>query len=326
MYLAVNKSTNPYFNLAVEEYLLDHFDGDIILLWRNNNAVIVGRNQNSVEEVNADYVREHNIAVVRRLTGGGAVFHDLGNINFTIIQRNRKDLFSDYAYFTKPVCDFLKSLGVNAALSGRNDLTIDGMKFSGNAQTSRNGKMMHHGTLLFSADVADISGSLNPSKLKIESKSIKSIRSRVTNISSHLKQEMSVNDFFDSLYQYFLKHTEDVTIYEFTEEDIQAIQLLTDEKYNTWEWNYGHSPAYNLSQSAKFDFGIVDIRMDVKNGIINTMKIYGDFFEVQSVEKLSDQFKGLRHEKEAIEELLCKVNVGDYISGMENRDFIGLLI
>ena len=162
MLLIINDCSDAYYNLAAEEYLIDHFDEDVVMLWRNDNTVVVGKNQNTIEEINKEYVEENSISVVRRLTGGGAVFHDMGHVNYTIIQSYREGLFSNYAYFTEPVRDFLQSLGVRAELSGRNDLMIDGKKFSGNAQCVRNGRMMHHGTLMFSSDVKDISGALTP--------------------------------------------------------------------------------------------------------------------------------------------------------------------
>ncbi len=327
MLLIRNTSTNPYFNLAAEEYCIDHFDETVVMLWRNDKTVVVGYNQNSMEEVNQDYVRENEIGVVRRLTGGGAVFHDLGNVNYTFIQKYEEGLFNDYSFFTRPVRDYLASLGVAAELSGRNDLLIDGMKFSGNAQTRRGGKIMHHGTLLFSANVSDISGSLKPNKLKMESKGIKSVRSRVTNISSHLADgSFGVADFYDGLCSHFVEHLDAVRSYALTGEDIAAIDALVREKYGTWDWNYGKSPAYTTRIERKFDFGLVDARILVEKGRIANLKIFGDFFGVRDIAELESRFVGLAHERSSCEKALESVELGTYISGMTAADLLGLII
>ncbi len=325
MYIVKQESNDPYFNLAVEEYLLDHFDEEIIMLWRNDHTVVVGKNQNTIEEINQKYVEEHGIKVVRRLTGGGAVFHDMGNVNYSIIQKYDDALFSNYEYFTKTIRDFLQSLGVDARLSGRNDLLIDGRKFSGNAQCVRNGKVMHHGTLMFRSQVKDISGALTPNKQKIESKGIKSVKSHVTNISSHMETDMSVDDFFQKLYDYYLDLSDDAKPYAFTEADRAAIQKLADDKYSTWEWIYGKSPSYSWSGSRKYDFGLVDVRMNIENGIIRDMGIFGDFFGIKNIETVEELLTGSPHRYESIAEKLSSIELGDYISGMTKKQMLELL-
>lgn len=229
MLLIYNDSTNPAYNLAMEEYLLTRKREDIAMLWRNDNAVIIGRNQNAVEELNLEFIREKNVTVIRRMTGGGAVFHDLGNVNFTFIEPNQEDSFNNYARFTRPICGYLNTLGVDAQLSGRNDLTVEGMKISGNAQTVKNGRIMHHGTLLFSANMSDLAGALKPRPIKIESKGIKSIRSRVTNISAHLAAPMTVLEFLEGLKQYFLDTVPGISEYLLTSEDKAAADKLVEE-------------------------------------------------------------------------------------------------
>lgn len=326
MYLAKNLSTDPYFNMAAEEYLLDCFKGDIILLWRNDKTVVVGKNQNTAEEVDASFVEENGIAVVRRLSGGGAVFHDLGNINFTVIEAFQDELFSNYDYFTKPVCQFLQTLGVEAELSGRNDLLLDGMKFCGNAQTRRSGKIMHHGCILFAADVADLSGALTPSKLKIESKSVKSVRSRITNVASHLETKLTPEAFFDGLYDYFQASIEGIEEYRFTEEDKEAISRLADEKYRTWEWNFGSSPDFQGGNSKRFDFGIVDIRFCVKEGRLGDVKLYGDFFGIRDVEELEKALKDAAYSRTGLAAALAEIPLEDYINGMTKEDLTKLLL
>ena len=328
MLLIINDSSNAFYNLAAEEYLIDNFDEDVVMLWRNDNTVVVGKNQNTIEEIDSRYVEENNISVVRRLTGGGAVFHDMGNVNYTIIQTYREGLFSNYAYFTEMVRDFLQSLGVEAVLSGRNDLLLDGKKFSGNAQCVRNGRMMHHGTLLFSSDVKDISGALTPNQKKIESKSVKSVSSHVTNISSHMKKpdSMDTEQFMLQLYDYYLKNYPEAVPYELSQDDRSAIQKLSDEKYSTWAWNYGASPAFAVSTSHKFDFGLVDVRLNVSRGCIREIRIFGDYFGIKGISAIEELLTGVAYRSDAIAQALSGAELGDYISGMKAEELTGLIM
>lgn len=325
MLLIKNHNTSPAFNLAAEEYMLTVMGEEIISLWRNAPAVIIGRNQNAIEEINLDYVRENDITVIRRQTGGGAVFHDLGNINYTVIQRYQAGDFNNYAKFTAPVRDYLRTLGVDVQLSGRNDLTVDDMKISGNAQTVKGGRIMHHGTLLISLNMGKLSGALKPKQLKIESKGIKSVRSRVTNIASYLP-DLDVEAFYEGLADYFLKITPDLVPYEYTEADLAAINQLVAEKYSTWEWNYGNSPVYDLEQSAKFDFGLVDVRLRVESGIICETFLFGDFFGLEDKSALEDALRGVRHERKEIEQALSNLTVGNYISGMTVDQLVDMIV
>ena len=322
MLLIDNQHTNPYFNLAMEEHLLTDVADDIVMLWRNDKAVIIGRNQNALEEINQAYVEQTGIAVVRRLTGGGAVFHDLGNVNFTFIQRKEVGAFSDYRRFTQPVCDFLQTLGVHAELSGRNDLMIDGMKVSGNAQTVRADRIMHHGTLLFDSNLADVSAALNPNKVKMASKGTQSVRSHVTNISSHLPEPMGVETFLERLYAFFSTQSPDAQPYELTDEDVRITEGLVHDKYGTWEWNYGRSPAYNFQQTKRFDCGTVDLRLDVRDGVIEQAVLYGDFFGVMDKSGLEQAIVGHRHRPQDIERALAGIDVGSYISGLNTTQLL----
>lgn len=325
MLLITHDFTDPYFNLASEEYFLREFDEEIIYLWRNDNAVIVGKNQNTIEEVNQHYIDEHGIKVVRRLTGGGAVFHDINNINYSVILRNESGLFSNYALFTKPICEYLNTLGVSAELNGRNDITIEGLKFSGNAQAVVNGRIMHHGTLLFSSNQSDIEGALKPSKLKIESKGVKSVRSRITNISSHLAKAMTTEEFMTGLYEFFRKTLADCRVYSLSEHDISEIQKLADIKYSTWDWNYGHSPKYAFSNQKKFAFGLVDLRLNVASGVIKDIRIFGDYFAIKDIKEIETALRGCLHEPGAITRTLEPFNIDDYISHMTRDELVELI-
>ena len=328
MYLIINDSSNAYYNLAAEEYLIDNFEEDVVMLWRNDNTVVVGKNQNTIEEIDTRYVEENDISVVRRLTGGGAVFHDMGNVNYTIIQSYREGLFSNYAYFTETVRDFLQSLGVAAVLSGRNDLMIEGKKFSGNAQCVRNGRMMHHGTLMFSSDVKDISGALTPNKKKTEGKGVRSVQSHVTNISSHLPAQyagMGTEQFLRLLYDFYQRRFPDAVPYELSPADYDAIQKLTDKKYSTWAWNYGASPAFAAETSRKYDFGLVDVRLNIARGRIKDIRIFGDYFGMKSISEIEILLAGTQYRPEAIIARLSGVDMGDYISGMTPAELAELL-
>ena len=329
MLLIINDSSDAYYNLAAEEYLIDHFDEDVVMLWRNDNTVVIGKNQNTIEEINREYVEANDISVVRRLTGGGAVFHDMGNVNYTIIQSYREGLFSNYEYFTEAVRDFLHSLGVRAKLSGRNDLMIEGKKFSGNAQCVRDGRMMHHGTLMFSSDVKDISGALTPNAKKFESKGVKSVQSRVTNIASHLPAEfagMDTAEFLLRLYAFYQQRFPDAAPYELSQTDRTAIRKLADEKYSTWEWNYGASPAFAVSASHKYDFGLVDVRLNVARGRIREIRIFGDYFGIRSISELETLLTGSEYRYEAVTRILSDVRLSDYISGMTIEKLAQLIV
>lgn len=321
-----NNCIKSGWNLALEEYLLTEFTDDIILLWRNKRAVIIGQNQNALEEINESFTRKNHIAVIRRLTGGGAVFHDLGNINFTFIRQARPQDMGDYRAFTQPVCDFLHTLGVQARLKGRNDLVIDEKKCSGNAQTVKNDRILHHGTLLFDANLEEMKGALNPSAEKLESKGIRSVKSRITNISSHLAVTISAEEFLRLLSEYFKTQVPDIEEYHLSQNDIAAVDELAEKKYNTWEWNFGASPAYNLKQAKHFPFGTVDVRLSVQDGIIQNAVFYGDFFGVSDAEELTQAIIGCRHSYDSLRTKLSGFPISSYISGMTEEDLLALLL
>jgi lipoate-protein ligase A len=321
-----NNLTNPNFNLAAEEYLLKSFEEDVFMLWRNEPSIIVGRNQNTLSEINYDYVKENSIKVVRRLTGGGAVFHDLGNLNFTFISTEDAKSFTNFRKFTKPILEVLKSLGIEAEFSGRNDLTIHGRKFSGNAQCSYKNKVMHHGTLLFSSVITDLSAALKVKPAKFEGKSVKSVISRVTNISEHLKKTLTILEFKDLIMDYVLNLTKDVNIYQFTDKDLKNIQRLYDEKYNTWEWNFGSSPKYSLLKQLKYSGGNVEFYLNVDKGIISDIKIYGDFFGSKSVSEIEQLLLGVNHKEENIKEALSSINITDYFAAASLEEIFSALM
>lgn len=325
MFFIRNGNTDPAYNLALEEYALTKLDFPLIMLWRDSDAVIIGRNQNAVEEIDADYVRAHGIAVIRRLSGGGAVFHDLGNVNFTMITPYDRNDFCNYEKFTAPVCDYLRSLGVDAQLQGRNDLVIGGMKFCGNAQAVKNGRMMHHGCILFDADISRLAGALRPKPAKIESKGVKSVRKRVTNIAPHLRQPMKVEEFLDGLTNRFLTGAEGIRPYALTAADIEAVRRLAREKYGSWEWNFGSSPDYNWKNEARFTFGTVEIRLTVEGGVVIRADLFGDFFGERDASELTEHMRGVRHERQALRDVFAQLDLPSYIYGISLEQWLALI-
>lgn len=315
MLVVMLSSRNPYFNLATEEYFLKHKEEEFFLLWRNNPCVVVGRNQNTRKEINYEYVTSHQIPVVRRLTGGGTVFHDLGNLNFTLIQKGVEDCFGNYGVFAKPVIETLAELGISATLSGRNDLLIGEQKFCGQAQTMWHGRLMHHGCILFSANVEALTNALKVNPLKIQSKGIDSVRSRVTNIESHLSFPCSVEEFAQLLKNRFLA-VEGNSLYEVTAKDLEAIEALTAEKYATYEWNYGFSKEYSFQKDSRFPAGTLTVTMEIAENKIEEIAITGDFFGVKPMEELERTLQGVLYEEGAVKTALQQVNLQEYMAGI----------
>ncbi|KUJ90168.1 MAG: lipoyltransferase and lipoate-protein ligase [Thermoanaerobacter thermocopriae] len=320
-----NKNTNPYFNLAAEEYVLKEFQEECFMLWRNEPSIIVGKNQNTLAEINLDYVRQHKIPVVRRLSGGGAVFHDLGNLNFTFIVNEDVSSFSDFRRFTQPIIDVLRKLSINAEFSGRNDITIDGKKISGNAQYYYKNRILHHGTLLFSSSITDLSAALKVRPVKFEDKGVKSVSKRVTNISEHLKEPITIEKFIDLIMNHIREQTDESEMYEFTQEDIQKIEKLVREKYSTWEWNFGTSPDYSFKNEKKFTGGTVEVNLNVEKGIIKDIKIYGDFFGKYDVSEVENLLKGVKHSEEEIKKVLSNIDINDYFANITVDNLIEVM-
>ncbi|USK71067.1 lipoate--protein ligase [Peribacillus asahii] len=319
--------TDPRINLAIEEYALKHLDinESYLLFYINKNAIIIGKNQNTVEEINQDYVDEQGITVVRRLSGGGAVYHDLGNLNFSFITKDDGDSFHNFKKFTEPVVKALGKLDVQAELSGRNDIMAEGKKISGNAMFATRGRMFSHGTLLFNSEMEHIVSALKVKKDKIESKGIKSIRSRVGNIADFLKEPMTIEEFRSFLLKNIFEGTEEIPEYVLTEEDWKEIHKISEKRYQQWDWNYGRSPKFNLQHSHRFPVGSIDIRLEVNKGIIENCKIYGDFFGVGEVTDIEQKLTGVRYEKQAIDAVLEEVDVQHYFGNVTKEDILKLI-
>ncbi len=312
-----NESTNPYFNLAMEEYLFNLDDNtDYVLLWQNEPTIVIGKNQNTAEEINSEYVKEKGIHVVRRITGGGAVYHDLGNLNFTFINKGSEKKELDFKKFTLPIIKALEKLGVKAELSGRNDITIDQKKFSGNAQYVKKGKVLHHGTLLLNSKMDELSKALKVSEDKFRSKGVKSVRSRVTNISDYLSMDISVLEFKELLLKYMFDEDTELTEGKLSEAALKEVNSLMENRYLKWEWNYGYSPEFNVRHSKRFEHGKIDVLINVKEGIIQGIKFYGDFFGSENPEEIEILLIGKRYNESEIKSILAQLNINDYFKGI----------
>ena len=323
-----NTSNDPHYNLAFEEYVFKNldFNEEFVLLWINGPSIIIGKNQNTVEEINMDYVKENNINVVRRVTGGGAVYHDLGNLNFSFIVKSDSNEKIDFKTYNVPIIKALERLGVNCELSGRNDLVIDEKKFSGIAQSITKGRVLNHGTLLFDSKLDTLSKALNVKRDKIESKGVKSVSSRVTNIKPYVKDDIDTLEFkqvlLKNIFEYF---NQPIEIYELTDEDRKGIQKMVDERYGTWEWNYGRSPKFNYKGYNRFAGGCVEARLQVENGLIENCKIYGDFFGKGDIKDLENKLFGLRYDIDVVNQALNDVAIDDYLGRITKEELLKCL-
>ncbi|WP_027375714.1 lipoate--protein ligase [Kaistella palustris] len=325
MLLIDSPSHNAYFNIATEEYLLHRFPTeDIFLLYVNAPSIIVGKFQNTLAEINLDYVKDKDIKVVRRMSGGGTVYHDLGNLNFSFHTLLGDKDFGDFSTFTKPVLHMLNSLGVPAELKGRNDLLVDGKKFSGNAKLARHGKMIQHGTILLDSEMEVLGEALKVNPLKFVDKAIKSTRARVTNLIHYLPEGTTTEKVKDLLTAEIIKDNPGAEKYELTDEDLAGIHKLMTEKYETWDWNFGFSPKYNFTKALKFPAGFVELHLDVENGIIQKAKIFGDFFASEPIEGLEEQLIGHKHEPEELSHLLADLDLTSYFGKVTIAEILEL--
>lgn len=315
-------SLDPEWNLALEEYVFSCMprDKEYLLLWQNDNAVIIGRHQNTLAEIDESYVQQQGIRVVRRLSGGGAVYHDLGNLNFSFIvdaEGGRVDL----ERFCLRIALALGELGLDARVDGRNDILAQGCKISGNAQYVKEGRVMHHGTLLFDSDLSVLSKALKPDPEKIRAKGVKSVRSRVANIRALLKQDMTLQAFREHLARHLLGG--DGVRYELTQQDLAAVEAIRARRYGTWEWNYGASPRCDLVRSSRIEgVGSVRAHIALDRGCIADVIFTGDFFSANDPVLLSQALRGRPLSREA----LADVDPAAYINGMTNADLCRLLL
>ncbi|MBE2256182.1 MAG: lipoate--protein ligase [Ignavibacteria bacterium] len=323
-----NDNKDATLNLALDEWCvrnLDVNDKNYILFYINSPSIIIGKHQNTIEEINSEYVDQNNIKVVRRISGGGAVYHDEGNLNFSFITKYSHDSIHNFKKFTAPVIKALHSLSVDAILGGRNDITVDGRKISGNAQFSNTRSMFSHGTLLFDSKIENVVEALNVKAEKIESKGIKSVKSRVANIKEFLKQEISIEEFKNVLIENIFDGVKDYPVYNLSDKEWAEVEKIADTKYRTWEWNYGRSPEFNIQKINRFDFGQIDARINVKDGIIKDIKLFGDFLGHGEMKEIEERLTGKRYEEKEIENAISDINLNEYIGNINKKDFANFL-
>jgi len=321
-------STDPRFNLALEQYIFDQMprNRSYLMLWRNDRTIVVGKHQDTFAEINADYVRANQIQVVRRLSGGGAVYHDLGNVNFTFIADHTGSDF-DFSTFCRPVIWALESLGVPAELNGRNDMTIRGRKFSGNSQYVKEGRVMHHGTLLYDSDLSVVSSALAPSRDKLTSKGLPSVRSRVTNIKPYVNDpQMTVEDFWAALRERMFRCFS-MRKYQLSPQELEQVEELRKRIYSQWEWNHGHSPACSIRKERRVEgCGTLQIHMDVEKGNITRLAFRGDYFVRKDSDALAEYLQGTPLEEGALRQALKDWPVEDYFVRMDLDTFVSAML
>lgn len=335
MYYVVMKSNDIRDNLATEQYLMNYknFSDPLVLFYIEEPCIIVGRNQNTIEELNNEYVRKHNITVTRRLSGGGAVYQDLGNLCFSFVVDADNEKFGDFKKIVQPIVDALHKLGAQgAAVSGRNDIIIDGKKFSGNAMYTKNGKTFSHGTLSYDVDLDVLTQALHVNKDKIESKGIKSIRSRVTNLRPYLAkqyQHLSTEQFRDVLLLslFGANDLNEIKGYEYqmTAQDQTKIDEIKKQYYYNWEWIYGKSPEFTVKKRKHFDMGTIDARFKVQNGKISTARFYGDFFGPQDVSELEQKLIGINYDYDSLKSSFENNDLSRYFTGINPDDILHLV-
>ena len=303
MKLIIRNSTNPYFNIAAEEHFLKNYDDDIIMFWQSSHSVIIGKHQNTMAEVDINFINKNKIPVIRRISGGGTVYHDYGNINYTIIRslENREKLV-DFVEFTKPIIIFLSSLGLKAVYEGKNNLTINGKKFSGNSAHVFKNRILNHGTILFNTNLDNLEAAISPLNYKIKDKSVRSIRANVANIAPQLPQSISIDVFMEKLINYYKNYFNIELISQISDIDTVKITELVETKYKLWDWNYGYSPSYSFNN----EYNGNTLSMKIKKGVITNISLNCDvLYDIQ----ISSSLLNKKYDHDAIKEILSKYDL-----------------
>ena len=320
MLLIKGLNFNAYSNIAAEEYLLKEKEEEVFILWQNEPAIIVGKHQNALAEINVPFVMANNIPVVRRLTGGGTVFHDKGNINFTFIKNaDDEGKMIDFRKYASPILEGLQSLGLPAEFSPRNDIFLDNKKISGNAEHifAKKKRVLHHGTLLFDSDLQFLNESIKANPDRFTDKAVNSVRSTVANIIHYLEPKMTGDSFFDYMFNYVVNRQNDAQLYSLNDIDIKAIEKLSQEKYSQWDWNFGYSPSYSMNKKILIDRNEFDLSLSVEKGIITLVKrgivglninnLYNKFLPIKDYYIFLKNTRSKTNERDFMETLLKKL-------------------
>lgn len=322
MLLIQQLSTNPYFNIATEEYLLKNFAEDIFIIYRNEPSIIVGKHQNTIAEINLEFVKTKGLHVVRRLSGGGTVYHDLGNINYTFIANGSEGNMVDFKKHTQPIVDVLQSLGVEARIGGKNDIRVGDKKISGNAEHVFKNRVLHHGTLLFNSILDELNEAIKINPDTYHDKAVKSIRSHVANISEFLKDNINIEEFTTTILNHIKKQFPNSKNYEFGAEDINSINQLIATKYSTWEWNFGYSPSYNLNKHIAIGKNFLEIEINVEKGIINQIIFSGDSIIQNRIQEIEQLLIGCPHNTDSISKRLATIKLNDFMEDITREQFL----
>ncbi|MBI9056668.1 MAG: lipoate--protein ligase [Labilibaculum sp.] len=322
----ISSSHQPAFNLATEEYLLKNYEEDFFFLYSNCPALIVGKHQNTLAEINLEKTEEENIPVVRRLSGGGTVFHDEGNLNYCFIKKGEKGKLVDFQKYSQPIIDTLQKLSVDAKFEGKSDLTIDGKKFSGNASHVFKSKIMQHGTMLFSSDLKRLNQLLKVNPLRFKDRGIRSIRSRVTNISDYLSSPLSLDTFSKLIIEELRSNFPDAKAFELNNSDKEKIEVLMTEKYNNWEWNYGYSPNYSFEKFSNFPGGnILEVKLKIEKGLIQKVELDGNCIQFDQIKSFENLLQNNKHNKSTVLKTLKGLNLDEYFNNLDENQLIDAL-
>jgi lipoate-protein ligase A len=302
------KETDPYFNIAAEEFLLLNAVTDTFSIWRNEQSIIIGKHQNANREINHNLVNHYRIPVIRRITGGGTVYHDPGNVNFSFIRLNRKENPVDFKFFTKPIITFLQHLGLKAEFEGKSNITVNGLKVSGNSAHVFKGRVLHHGTLLFEADKDLLGKSLQPLDESYSDKSVRSIHKNVLNLADEIHAEMTVNDFMEAFFSFIINYYRDAYQDSLSEDEYNEIEKLAREKYRSTEWNIGYSPDYQYTKSWRSFNDDYHLKLTVKEGIIDVIQIHGPKEHQAVYREIENALQGSLHDINSISARLKKLN------------------
>lgn len=318
----INTSNDPAFNIAFEEFCFKYLtdEPELFFLWVNSPAIIIGRHQNAAEEINGDYVRERGIKVVRRISGGGAVYHDLGNLNYTIITKRGDGEVFDFKKFAEPVVKVLHDLGVDAECSGRNDIVIHGKKICGIAQAYHKNRLLHHGCIMFNVDLSQLAKALNVAPDKIQSKGVKSVRAHVTTVYKELAQKITIQEFMDRILKEMKLRDPEMNEIKLTPEQLKEVEKIKEEKFANWNWVYGESPEFNIHRRRRYTAGTISSYIEVEKSYIRSIKIYGDFFGLDDVSDVEQALCNVRYVYEDLLAALKPLDMERYFHAISAED------